>query len=239
MKTYDVSLFYQNLGIDRSNPPDYLLKKMNDWPKFESFCCTKTEGEKLVNPQQIFSTAHSKYSEYSVIEAFESSNQPERCSMFLENPEYFFKYMTSTPEQRREMNGRGLGSNTITLKEYKENFYILDGNHRVLFAKVADIPLVYAKVTVYTPDPKRTYLFRRAKEMGIILDDYGLDSESAAAYFADELDDNSYCKPFKTFENLQEVEVFLLEEQKMLARVQVNESSDSKFRRIINRIISR
>ncbi|USK32151.1 hypothetical protein LIT25_16215 [Bacillus sp. F19] len=137
------------------------------------------------------------------------------------------------------MNGDGLGSNTITLSEYKDKFYIFDGNHRILFAKVAGIPLVYALVTVNTPDPKRTNLFRKAKEMGIILENYGLDSESAKAYYADELDDNPYCKPFKTFENLQEVEVFLLEAQKMLARVQVNESSESKFKRIINWIFSR
>jgi hypothetical protein len=178
---------------------------------------------------------------FDTIEAFERSDQPQRCKKFLENPEYFFKYMKSTPGQRREMNGRGLGGNTITLKEYKEQFRIEDGNHRVLFAKVAGIPLIYAEVTVYTPDPKRTNLFRRAKEMRIILEDYGLDSESAAAYFADELDDNSYCKPFKTFKSLQEVEVFLLEAQEMLSRVQVNlnESSESKFRRMINWIFSR
>ena len=60
--------------------------------------------------------------------------------------------MTSTPEQRREMNGRGLGANTITLMEYKKQFRIQDGNHRVLFAKVAAISLVYAEVKVYTPD---------------------------------------------------------------------------------------
>ena len=48
--------------------------------------------------------------------------------------------------------------------------------------------------------------------MGIVLEDYGSkDSDPAAAYFADELDDDSYCEPFKTFKNLQEVEVFLLE----------------------------
>ncbi|MEK4069813.1 hypothetical protein [Peribacillus sp. FSL R5-0717] len=211
METNDVAMFYEKLGIDRRNPPDNLLKKMNDWTKLESFCCTKIEVQKLVNPQQIFSTYHSKYSECSVIEAFERSNQSQRCKKFLENPDYFFKYMKSTAEQRKGMNGRGLGGNTITLKEYKDQFRIEDGNHRVLFAKVAGIPLVYADVTVYTPDPKRTKLFRRAKEMGIILEDYGIDSESAAAYFVDELDDNSYCKPIETFKNLQEVEVFILE----------------------------
>ncbi|MGG3664132.1 hypothetical protein [Bacillus gobiensis] len=108
-----------------------------------------------------------------------------------------------------------------------------------LFAKVAGIPLVYAEVTVYTPDPKRTKLFRKAKEMGIILKNYGSDSESAAAYFADELDDNQHCEPFKTFKNLQEVEVFLLEIQEILLSVQVNESPESKFRRIIKWIFSR
>ena len=83
METIDVSLFYEKLRIDRSNPPDYLLKKLTIRSKFESFCCTKTKVEKLVNPKQIFSTNHSEYSECSVIEAFEKSDQPQRCRRFL------------------------------------------------------------------------------------------------------------------------------------------------------------
>ena len=107
-------------------------------------------------------------------------------------------------------------------------------------AKVAGIPLVYAEVKVYTPDPKRTNLFRRAKEMGIVLEDYGSkDSESAAEYFADELDDDSYCEPFKTFKNLQEVEVFLLEAQEMLSTGPGMTPVSHKLRRLINWIFSR
>ena len=236
METNDVAEFYQKLEIDRNNPTDYLLKKMNDWPDFKPFCCTKTEVEKLVNPQQINSTFHSTYSDRSLIEAFEESRQSGRCRQFLDNPSYFLKYLKSTPEERIDLNGGGLGANTIILSEYKGKFSIRDGNHRVLFAKVARIPLVYATVTVYTPDPKRTDLFRRAKAMGIILDDY---PNSFAAYLADELDNDPYCKPFRTFEDLQDIDASLLEIQKELSQIQMDESQESKFRQIINKIFFR
>ncbi|MEH7312268.1 hypothetical protein [Priestia megaterium] len=239
METNDVAKFYQKLEIDRNNPKDYLLKKMNDWPEFQSFCCTKTKVEKLVNPQQINSTLHSKYSDCSLIEAFEKSNQPGRCRKFLDNPSYFLKYLKSSPEQRVKMNGRGMGGNTIILSEYKEKFSIRDGNHRVLFAKVARIPLVYATVTVYTPDSKRTDLFRRAKAMGIILKDYGGNPNSCAAYLADQLEYNPRCEPFRTFEDLQNIEASLLEIQKELSQIQTNKSQESKIRQMFNKIFFR
>lgn len=231
--------FYQKLEIDRNNPKDYLLKKMNDWPEFKPFCCTKTKVEMLVNPQQINSTIHSKYSDRSLIEAFEESNQSGRCRKFLDDPSYFLKYMKSTPEQRVKMNGSGLGGNTIILSEYKEKFSIRDGNHRVLFAKVARIPLVYATVTVFTPDPQRTDLFKKAKAMGIILKDYGGDPNSCAAYLADQLDYNPHCKPFRTFGDLQNIEASLLEIQKELSQFQTNGSQESKIRQIFNKIFFR
>lgn len=239
METNDVAEFYQKLEIDRNNPKDYLLKKMNDWPDFKPFCCTKTKVEKLVNPQQINSTIHSKYSDRSLIEAFEESNQSGRCRKFLDDPSYFLKYMKSTPEQRVKMNGSGLGGNTIILSEYKERFSIRDGNHRVLFAKVTRIPLVYATVTVFTPDPKRTDLFKKARAMGIILKDYGGDPNSCAAYLADQLDYNPYCKPFRTFGDLQNIEASLLEIQKELSQFQTNKSQESKIRQMFNKIFSR
>ncbi|MGC3792179.1 hypothetical protein [Priestia aryabhattai] len=239
METRDMAGFYQKLEIDRNNPKDYLLKKMNDWPEFQSFCCTKTEVEKMVNPQQINNTLHSKYSNYSLIEAFEESNQSGRCRKFLDDPSYFLKYMKSTPEQRVKMNGRGLDGNTIILHEYKEKFSIRDGNHRVLFAKVARIPLVYATVTVFTPDPKRADLFKKAKAMGIILDDYREDLNSCAAYLADELEYNPRCEPFRTFGDLQNIEASLLEIQKELSQFQTNGSQESKIRQIFNKIFFR
>ena len=239
METNDVAEFYQKLEIDRNNPTDYLLKKMNDWPDFKPFCCTKTEVEKLVNPQQINSTLHSKYSDCSLIEAFEESNQSGRCRKFLDNPGYFLKYLKSTPEERVDLNGDGLGSNTIILSEYKEKFSIREGNHRVLFAKVARIPLVYATVTVFTPDSKRTDLFRKAKAMGIILKDYVGNPNSCAAYLADELDYNPHCEPFRTFEDLQNIEASLLEIQKELSQIQTNGSQESKIRQMFNKILFR
>jgi len=239
METKDMAEFYQKLEIDRNNPKDYLLKKMNDWPEFQSFCCTKTEVEKLVNPQHINNTRHSKYSNHSLIEAFEKSNQPGRCRKFLDDPSYFFKYMKSTPEQRVKMNGFGLGGNTIILSEYKGKFSIGDGNHRVLFAKVARIPLVYATVKVYTPDPKRTDLFKRAKAMGIILKDYVGNPNSCAAYLADELDYNPHCEPYRTFEDLENIETSLLEIQEELSQIQTNESHKSKFRQMLNKVFFR
>ncbi|MGG1916260.1 hypothetical protein ABFY54_30105 [Priestia megaterium] len=239
METRDIAEFYQKLEIDRNNPKDYLLKKMNDWPEFQSFCCTKTEVEKLVNPQQINNTLHSKYSNYSLIEAFEESNQSGRCRKFLDNPIYFSKYLKSTPKERVELNGDGLGSNTIELSEYKGKFSICDGNHRVLFAKVARLPLVYATVTVFTPDPRRTDLFKKAKAMGIILDDYREDPYSCAAYLAEELGYNPHCEPYRTFENLENIETSLLEIQKELSQIQTNELHESKFRRTFNKIFFR
>jgi len=239
METKDMAKFYRKLEIDRDNPKDYLLKKMNDWPEFKPFCCTKTKVEKLVNPQQINSTIHSKYSNRSLIEAFEESNQSGRCRQFLDNPSYFLKYLKSNPEERVALNGDGVGSNTIELSEYKGKFSICDGNHRVLFAKVARLPLVYATVKVYTPDPKRTDLFKRAKAMGIILKDYGGNPNSCAAYLADELDYNPHCEPYRTFEDLENIETSLLEIQKELSQIQTNESHESKIRQMFDKIFFR
>ncbi|XIH76299.1 hypothetical protein C1N57_28740 (plasmid) [Priestia aryabhattai] len=72
--------------------------------------------------------------------------------------------------------------------------------------------------------------------MGIILDDYREDPYSCAAYLAEELGYNPHCEPYRTFENLENIETSLLEIQKELSQIQTNELHESKFRRTFNKI---
>ncbi|SDZ44764.1 hypothetical protein [Bacillus sp. 166amftsu] len=203
--------FYNHLGINKNQPPKCIDHKMNIYPDFINFCCDRHEEDKLVKCTNITSTRHDKYKNSTVIEAFEKSNPGSYIlDRYITEPEYFETYMKSTPMKRVEMNRAGLHENAIELVEYKNHFKVMDGNHRVLFAKVVGIPELYATVTVYKDSPQKIKLYEKAKELGFHLKPNSEDRNFTDVYiYSTYKFDTPRNEKIDTFYNVEELSHFL------------------------------
>ncbi|MES5943894.1 MULTISPECIES: hypothetical protein [unclassified Bacillus cereus group] len=203
--------FYNHLGINKNQPPKGIDHKMNIYLNFIDFCCDKYEEDKLVKCTKITSTHHGKYTNCTVIEAFEKSNPGSYIlNRYITEPEYFETYMKSPPMKRVEMNRAGLYENTIQLAEYKNHFMVAEGNHRVLFAKVVGIPELYATVTVYKDSPQKIKLYEKAKKLGFHLEPNSTDRNFTDVYIYSTYNfDRPLSEKIDTFYNLEELHHFL------------------------------